>query len=71
MEIVVTKEQKLVKKTKKPVKVSEQGIFNEYGECEITYADFFKLFDGKDVMITVVESTKEDIKDGEEYENQE
>lgn len=66
MEIVVTKEQKLVKKTKKPVKVSEQGIFNEYGECEITYSDFFKIFDGKDVMITVVESSKEDVEEDEE-----
>lgn len=66
MEISLTKEQKLVKKTKKPVKVSERGIFNEYGEIEVTYEDFFKIFDGKDVTITVVESSKEDIEEDEE-----
>lgn len=63
MEIIVTKESKLVKKTKKPVMVSELGLLNEYGEVEVTYTDFFKIFDGKDVQITVSEVVKEDVEE--------
>lgn len=66
MEIVVTRENKLVKKTKKPVKVCSQGIMNEYGEVELAYEDFFKIFDGKDVMITVTECVKEDVEEDAE-----
>ena len=66
MDIIVTRENKLVKKTKKPVKVCSQGIMNEDGEVEITYEDFFKIFDNKDVQITVTECVKEDV--GEDAE---
>lgn len=65
MEIVVTRENKLVKKTKKPVKVCSQGLMNEYGEVELTYEDFFKIFDNKDVQITVTECVKEDVEEEE------
>ena len=66
MEIIVTRENKLVKKTKKPVKVCSQGLMNEYGEIEITYEDFFKIFDGRDAMITVTEVIKEEVEEDAE-----
>ena len=42
-----------------------EGLLNEYGEVELTYEDFFKIFDGKDVHITVTECVKEEVEDDE------
>lgn len=65
MEIIVTRENKLSKKTKKPVQVCSRGIVDEYGEVAITYEEFFKIFDGKDVQIAVTECIKEEVEDEE------
>lgn len=65
MEIIVIKENKLTKKTKKPVKVCSQGLMNQHGEVEVTYEDFFKIFDNRDIQITVVECVKEEVEDEE------
>lgn len=64
MDIKYFKEEKTTKKTnpKEPVMITNQGFVDADGTV-LSFYDFFKSFEGKYVVVTVVESSKEDLEE--------